>query len=1071
VAQTISDEAFARAAQQGGLITFEELEAARAAQSQSAKNGVLVSLADVLVQQALIRPNVRENIEKKLQAQQQGGLQQLGNYKLLKKLGEGGMGAVYLAEDLTMQRKVALKVLPKKHAGDSEFLTRFKREAKATGKLNHVNIITAYDAGEDMGHHFYAMEYCEGEPLDAILKREKVLTSEKALEIVIQVARGLKHAHDHGFIHRDIKPANIFVTATGIAKILDLGLSKDISDSEKSFNTQSGVALGTPHYISPEQAKGDKGIDGRTDIYSMGATFYHLITGQTPFQGSTAALIMLKHLNEQLPNPQDINEEIPDGVAHVIQKMMAKETDDRYADCAELLADLELVSEGKMPSSHAIDAVKSSVAVRLRQRGTLRHEPIPARGRTGTAAQTPVAPRKGSSEKRESTTASSSTKKLPLYIASGVAVVGLLVLVFALSRPNSNPDGGQTARVAEEKKQAAEAATTARLAEEKRKADEARLKADSARLEEERRKFAEEKRKTEETRLAAETAKKKAEDDAKAAAATQALKPPDPAVKPEIPITPVAVQPETLNPKQETAVKLFSAVLEETAPLLAQNKFADALALLERKAKDPALADAAELLRREKADIEAVLELRRAGVEALNKMVGKEVALKKGAGTIKGKIKADAAGKGVTLDIGGPVMTINADQVHVDDIDQFAPKQANAADDLRRRGIMFLYAGNVSKAKDYFTKAQDAGLGDKAAPYLDRITALEMGEIEAAALKAWENSEKLFAAKSMKAAKDAYETFEKQHGKTATATKQAAALKERYAAIEAVLGPPPLLALDLGGVKMEMVLVKAGEFIMGDDSGNGNEKPAHKVKISQPFYIAKYELTVAQFKRFAEAAKFETECERGGNKGWSVKEGNWQEVSGVNWKGPGFEQTPDHPVVLVSWNDAQAFIAWASKQTGRDVRLPTEAQWEYAARGTENKKYPWGDKWDGTKANHGDVSLKNIGFQEGCTTDNDGFPYTSPVGKFANASWCGAFDMAGNVWEWVNDKHDPNYYAASPAVDPPGSENGGARVFRGGSWNTVPGALRGAPRYYNAPSNRSPHIGFRVVVAAVSRTP
>jgi serine/threonine protein kinase len=208
------------------------------------------------------------------------------------------------------------------------------------------------------------MEYCEGETLDRILKRDKVIPWDAAVGVVLQVARGLKHAHDHGIIHRDIKPANIFIckplgTPEGgqvetfaegfVAKILDLGLSKNISGDEQSFYTQTGVALGTPHYISPEQAKGEKGIDGRTDIYSLGATFYHLVTGQTPFQGSTAALIMMKHLNDELPNPQDINPDIPDGVAHVIARMMAKDPKDRYPSAAELADELERFIHGEAP--------------------------------------------------------------------------------------------------------------------------------------------------------------------------------------------------------------------------------------------------------------------------------------------------------------------------------------------------------------------------------------------------------------------------------------------------------------------------------------------------------------------------------------------------------------------------------------------------------------------------------------------------------------------------------------------------------------------------------------------------
>jgi len=478
MAGSVSDEAFARVASEIGAVTFDHLEAARQVQAEELRKGSRISLADVLLQQGVITPIQRDTIEKRIQAQQTGGIKQLGPYKLLKKLGEGGMGAVYLADDTSVGRKVAVKVLPKKYSEEREFLTRFRREAQATGKLNHINIVMAYNVGEDAGTHYYAMEYCEGDTLDRILKRDKVIPWDAAVGAVLQVARGLKHAHDHGIIHRDIKPANIFVckplgTPEGaqvetfaegfVAKILDLGLSKNISGDEQSFYTQTGVALGTPHYISPEQAKGEKGIDGRTDIYSLGATFYHLVTGQTPFSGTTAGVIMAKHLTDELPNPQDLNPDIPDGVAQVIAKMMAKEPADRYANCKELLDDLELVIDGKMPSSQAIDVGKSSVAVaRVRSAGVspavrrASRPPVPSRDREGadvplahargsegrgTRQQQPVGARRGI-EQPELVPLEPVPNKIPLYVGAGVAGLGLLIFIAALVF-GGKPDTGK----------------------------------------------------------------------------------------------------------------------------------------------------------------------------------------------------------------------------------------------------------------------------------------------------------------------------------------------------------------------------------------------------------------------------------------------------------------------------------------------------------------------------------------------------------------------------------------------------------------------------------------------------
>jgi eukaryotic-like serine/threonine-protein kinase len=350
----VSDDDFARHLKDSGMATPEQIEEAR-------KRAPL-PLADALVQMGVITPLQRDTVEKKLEARP-GGVSELGGNKLLKKIGEGGMGAVYLAEDTLRKRKVALKILPKKHASNAEFLKRFRREAEAATKLDHPNIVQAYSAGEDRGYHFYVMEYCEGESLRKRIERLKYLAASDACGIVLQVARGLQHAHDQGFIHRDVKPENLIVTPAGVVKILDLGLAKNIEDTDATFRTVTGAALGTPHYISPEQARGDKSVDGRTDLYSLGATFYHLITGQVPFQGSSIFEIIQKHLMEQLADPRDVRPEIPEGVVQVVRKMLAKNPDDRHRDCRELINDLERLAAKQPPLTSPIDAALSSVAM------------------------------------------------------------------------------------------------------------------------------------------------------------------------------------------------------------------------------------------------------------------------------------------------------------------------------------------------------------------------------------------------------------------------------------------------------------------------------------------------------------------------------------------------------------------------------------------------------------------------------------------------------------------------------------------------------------------------------------
>ncbi len=326
------------------------------------------------------------------------------------------MGAVYLAVDPATSKNVAVKVLPRHFGSNPEFVKRFRREAETATKLKHPNIISASATGEDLGYHYYVMEFWEGETLDGLLKRERTLPVPRALGIILQAAQGLHLAHREGVIHRDIKPSNLFLTKDGTTKILDLGLSKVVDDPASSFKTVTGAVLGTPHYISPEQAQGEKDIDGRTDLYSLGATLYHLLTGQTPFDGTTVLEILSKHVNVQLPNPQDLREDIPDNVVQVLQRMMAKSPGDRYRDCGALIADLEQVIAGKTPKTQMIEEALSTIAPPARRSGLKK--------RASATVRRVVA---------------SGSSRAPWLVAGGVAAAVLVVLVVVVAGKGNEP--------------------------------------------------------------------------------------------------------------------------------------------------------------------------------------------------------------------------------------------------------------------------------------------------------------------------------------------------------------------------------------------------------------------------------------------------------------------------------------------------------------------------------------------------------------------------------------------------------------------------------------------------------
>ena len=281
-------------------------------------------------------------------------------YTIERELGRGGMGTVYLARQLSLDRPVALKVMSKRWSSDPVFVARFTREAFAAAQLSHPNIVQIHDIGEADGARFFSMEYVRGKSLADVVKMQGKLDPETAVGYVLQAARGLKHAHDRGMIHRDVKPDNLLIDDQGLVKVADLGLVKtptitraddqltDASNSSRSGllslppdMTGARIALGTPAYMSPEQCRDAATVDHRADIYSLGCTLYVLVTGRPPFEGTTAVELMSKHAYEPIVPPEQIVSRVPKEVSAVIQRMMAKDPNDRFQDMSEVVRTLE----------------------------------------------------------------------------------------------------------------------------------------------------------------------------------------------------------------------------------------------------------------------------------------------------------------------------------------------------------------------------------------------------------------------------------------------------------------------------------------------------------------------------------------------------------------------------------------------------------------------------------------------------------------------------------------------------------------------------------------------------------
>jgi serine/threonine protein kinase len=274
---------------------------------------------------------------------------QIPGYKVSGKLGSGAMAVVYKATQLSLDRQVAIKVLPKRFTEKSNYIKRFYKEGKLAAKLNHKNIVQAFDVGEAGGLYYFVMEFVEGKTLFDDLSTGKIFTEEEALDVIIQLCDALQHAHAKGMVHRDVKPKNIMITPAGVVKLADMGLARETSDIEAA-TSEAGKAFGTPYYIAPEQVRGEVDIDGRADLYAVGATLFHMLTGRVPFEAKTPSEVMRKHLNEPIVPPDHINTSLSSGISEVIEVTLAKKKEDRYSSIEELLIDLHAVKNGQVPT-------------------------------------------------------------------------------------------------------------------------------------------------------------------------------------------------------------------------------------------------------------------------------------------------------------------------------------------------------------------------------------------------------------------------------------------------------------------------------------------------------------------------------------------------------------------------------------------------------------------------------------------------------------------------------------------------------------------------------------------------
>jgi eukaryotic-like serine/threonine-protein kinase len=280
-----------------------------------------------------------------------------GRYRIIRKLGAGGMANVYLAEDQELGRRVAIKILDDRHAADDSFIERFRREAKNAAGLSHPNIVSIYDRGEAEGTYYIAMEYLSGRSLKELIVSRGPTPIRIAIDYTRQMLAALGFAHRHGIVHRDIKPHNVVVDSDGRLKVTDFGIAR----SGASQMTEVGSIIGTAQYLSPEQAQGSP-VDQRSDVYSVGIVLYEMLTGKVPFTGDTPLEIAMKHLSEVPVPPSELRDDVPEDLDLVVLRALAKDPGDRYQTAEEMNADLARIQRGLSVSSETTDAATAVLA-------------------------------------------------------------------------------------------------------------------------------------------------------------------------------------------------------------------------------------------------------------------------------------------------------------------------------------------------------------------------------------------------------------------------------------------------------------------------------------------------------------------------------------------------------------------------------------------------------------------------------------------------------------------------------------------------------------------------------------
>jgi len=1004
----------------------------------------------------------------------------LGGFVLLKELGKGEMGATYKAYEKSLGRYVAIKVMHGYLGQDPSRVESFMSEGRALASLDNPNIVRVFSLGQEKDQPYIVMELIAGGGMEKQFSEEKPLDEVRALEIITGVARALRAANEIGLIHGDVKPENIMLNEKGRPKLVDFGIARF-----GGGKISEGDALGTPYYVSPEQVE-RASVDHRADIYSLGATMYHALAGVPPFAGESLMKVLYARIKGPVPDISKACPSLHPETVEVLTRMLQKDPDDRYADYDELLKDLlracwAVGAEIIQDSDEAIP-----VAEKLTDTGWSRFRwPLVALGvvlvavgvwaayfRRSPAKKPPVATQPvnttvadpvfshlgGTVQGPTEVTIKCNTPGARIYYTNDGSVPtddsplyhgAIMVTPGVTLRARAFRNGWNKSAIVEAiySRDAAGLTDAVAIRAEANSAWEHVRKLDSgqgfeakidqcAKLHSQASDFYDKEAYAAckapyaaLVKLCAEVMKL----DARRQKAREALSSAQAARK--MVINAGTKHAPGLTPKTDKAIKRARDMFEK-------GKFTEA-AEQWKTAEKHADAELSTVVAKVAEAFQNVLK--KQDVKQLDKFGGDP--------WIQAKAAFDKTRSARTAE--ERVAAANACGGAVDRMSAIAKAAAAAARNAASN------AANAARAAEIKKKIEDA--------------------------------RKLMTEGQLRKATEAVAAVLKIDGRN----RDAMALKseiEKKMRFSLPMGEITLDNRNHRGPNIELVWIPAGEFDMGSpptEKGRTASERLHKVKISKSFYMCRHEITRQQYEFFdrgriagdreALTARFVREKGREPNKqeknkikqyvqrkreklrkkaivrGWDGK--RWGRIADIWWNRPGFGSNNQSPVTCVNWFEADAFCKWLSEQTGRTVRLPSEAQWEMACRAGTQTAYSFGD--DGSELHkHGNYADKASNLPDSDQDNDDKQAVPLQVGKFAANPW-GLKDMHGGVAEWCADRSG---VYRTDTIDPTGPSSGLQRIVRGGSWFSAPKACRSAARDSLTPITRNTTTGFRIIV-------